>query len=307
MGSRIRDLLFALSLVVFVPVCAQAELEFLGEDVLPEVRVNGKVAHIHSQGLFVTEQHYWITGRLDSAKPRRALLMRFPRGRDGDAEVLDITPDSLRGAAGEMLDHPGGFDVDAEGRFWIPVSTSHRRGPTLIACYRCDEDRPLSKATLESSFRFDDHVGALCHDRDESIFGANWDTKVVRRWRTGGKLIWQQNQSDLFAADKAWRLAVQDWKWIASTEQSEGEAAIRIEGLVVAGGLDKSAAAADRAQLHWLDLSTREIVRKLVIPQRPGVKRAMTNEGMAIRNDVLFLQPEDIGAGARVLKFSLAR
>ncbi len=125
--------------------------EFVSAEPLPTVVINGDTVQIHSQGLFVTEQDYFVTGRVDTP-PRRPVMVRFPRDNPHNYEVLDLT-------AKAGLNHPGGFDRDRNGVFWIPVSTSHPRGPTTVFAVSLDDGRlPSSVSEITKSFEVPDHL-----------------------------------------------------------------------------------------------------------------------------------------------------
>ena len=124
------------------------ELRFDGEDRLPEVRFDRKPARIHTQGLYVTAQHYYVTGRLES-EPRRPLLIRFDRRQAERVESIDLAS-ALRGriAQAEHLDHPGGFDFDGR-RFWIPLSESRPHAKTVVLTSRLQSTiRPMLRSCL---------------------------------------------------------------------------------------------------------------------------------------------------------------
>ena len=125
--QRFRPSLLAMA-VVFATAPAIAadaalELEFNRSEPLPGFDVDAQPARIHTQGLFATPRHYYVTGRLETA-PKRPLLIRFQRDDLKQTEVLDLATAIDPPNAGErLLDHPGGFDSDGES-FWIPVAVS---------------------------------------------------------------------------------------------------------------------------------------------------------------------------------------
>ena len=255
-------------------------------DVLPEVEIDGQTVFIHTQGLYVTDDHYLVTGRLES-KPKRSLLLRFSRKNLESYELIDIMPPPIDGAT---LDHPGGFDVDSKGRLWIPISTSHSRGPSLICRYVIEANKPLTPRKPDFSFRVDDHIGAICWLRDDSLFGANWDTKQVYLWSADGSQRTRIDRRQLFADSPRWQLAVQDWKSI----EYQGKP------LIIAGGLDKTGVSS-KAVIQVIDFEKRQVLQSLFPPHRQGVSRPMTNEGIAFHAGKIYLLPEDIGRGAKVL------
>lgn len=261
---------------------------------LPAVTIDGQVAKIHSQGLFVTDKHFLVTGRLET-KPKRALLLRFSRDATQHVEYLDITQENIDG---ETLDHPGGFDVDAKGLFQIPLSTSHRRGPAMIQGFRIDADRPLAESKIETTVKLDDHVGAISCVGTKML-GANWDTLTVHIIE-GGALKSSIKQQDTLIAGNP-MVAVQDWKSIRNPITGSVEQ-------VILGGIVKSdqpRAAIQFIDVRSLDNTYGKVVEAHRFQTRDDVSRPITNEGLALHDGSLYLLPEDIGAGAKVLRYSI--
>lgn len=262
----------------------QRQFVYEGEDVLPKVLVNDEAVRIHSQGLFVTNSHFLVTGRLET-KPKRALFLWFDRADSEKYEYVDITPEEVDG---ETLDHPGGFDVAADGTYWIPLSTSHRKGPSKICQYEVGPK--VGKLKLTSSFEVDDHIGAVCCLADGTIIGANWDTKDIYAWSAKGESLYRKKQSKIFG-DR--QIAVQDWKRFGAGGST-----------VIMGGLEKSQLA-KRATIAVADLQRFQLKEIRQFNRREGVSRPITNEGLAVHNGKLFLLPEDVGAGAKVLRYRI--
>jgi hypothetical protein len=204
---------------------------------------------------------------------------------------MDITPPKIDGAT---LDHPGGFDVDTEGRFWIPLSTSNAAGPSLICRFTIEPNQPLTPSEPDRAFSVDDHIGAICLTKDGSLIGANWDTKRVYQWSTTGETLRSIARNELFAEAPDWKLAVQDWKRV----QRERCA------LIIAGGLDKSRESS-RATIQLIDIVGGNIHETHRFARQEDVSRPITNEGLDIHEQTLFLLPEDIGRGAKVLRFTI--
>jgi hypothetical protein len=255
--------------------------------VLPSVVLDGAPVHIHVQGLFVTGKHFIVTGRLERS-PKRALFMRFDRHDPTDFEVLDITPTSPAGVA-EILDHPGGFDFDGT-HFWIPVAISRAKSHTAIVKLTHAPNLPLAQQSHEVAFRVHDHIGAIAC-RDDAIYGATWDTKHVLIWNDDGKMTRRIAQSSFVRNDAQWRLAVQDWKFERD--------------FLFAAGLEKSPVGAPaKAIIDVLRPMAMVRVGRIELPNMDGVTRPVTNEGMAWHAGRLFLLPEDLGRGAKVLQFS---
>ena len=259
-----------------------------GADVLPEVNISGQPAIIHTQGLYVTDNHYLVTGRWES-EPKRALLLRFSRNDLRAYEYIDITPPAIDGVT---LDHPGGFDVDSKGRLWIPLSTSYATGTSLICRFRIEPNKPLTPREPEFFFRVNDHIGAICRTKDDSLVGANWDTKRVYLWSAEGTMRTSIDRNNLFAEAPKWQLAVQDWKFTQRNNRP----------FIIAGGIDKSNDSAT-ATIQLIDFVSREIRESYRFPKRDDVSRPITNEGLALHESRLYLLPEDIGRGAKVLRF----
>lgn len=267
-----------------------AQTEFVAAEVipLPDVVIGGKQVSIHSQGLYATEQHFLVTGRLESL-PKKAMLLRFSRGADRTVEYLDITPPD---ANEETLDHPGGFDRDDNGLFQIPLSTSHRRGPTLVQGYRVDAKRPLSEATVVTTALIDDHLGAVCCHGD-TMLAANWDTKSIYFIRDGMVVKKMEQVSALNRGNPT--VAVQDWKsW-------PGDDTVGESRRMILGGLIKGKQ--PQAIIQVVDLFADKVYATHLMKRRVDVSKPITNEGLAILGDSLYLLPEDIGHGAKVLRY----
>ena len=293
---RVIACLFCLVLTATAaePPGGKLHFEFVDTISLPDVVVDGHPAHVHTQGLYVTDQHFLVTGRLET-KPKRAWLIRFSREHPRRVEHLDITPE----LAGKdvVLDHPGGFDRDARGLYQIPVSTSHRRGPTLIQGYRVFEDRPLREAKLESTLAVDDHLGAVCCHA-KTLIAANWDTVKIYFIRDG-KIVKEIRQAQTLNRGDP-HIAVQDWKAWKFADPVRGQPNGQTTLL---GGLVKEQAS--QAIVQLADLSTEKILATQRFPLRADVARPVTNEGLAVHDGDLYLLPEDIGRGAKLLRFRI--
>ncbi len=274
----------------FSITAAQDRFVFERADTLPEIVIDGEKVKIHTQGLYVTDTTYWVTGRLEK-KPKRALLMRFMRDDLGKYETIDITPQEIDG---ETLDHPGGFDVDSAGQLWIPLSTSHPAGPSLIYRLAIKAGKDLSSAEWEVAFRVNDHIGAICLAEDGSVIGANWDTKHVYVWLPNGKLLRRIDRNQLFSSAPDWQLAVQDWKAVEMNDRV----------VIIAGGLDRSRDT-DRATIQLMDILRGKIHQTYRFPLQTNVSRPITNEGLDVHGRELFLLPEDLGRGAKVLRYRI--
>jgi len=313
MSKPIRNLLLIAFLCLAQPLFSQAaeqkvdsedalpqvlrgqkyQLEYAGEKKLPNFQIDGEPAQIHTQGIYVTKQSLYVTGRLER-KSRRALLLRFARPNLELAEYLDITPPvDTKGTSAGHLDHPGGFDYDGTC-FWIPVAVSQRQSSTAIVKIRTKLDSELTNVSFETAFVLNDHIGALAFDRKrDRLFGANWDTKLVYVWQRDGKLLKRIPREELLEGQPKWSLAVQDWKGMS-------------EGILLAGGLDKSPLrnpSQPRAVVQWIDLSKRQTLDTIRLPSPSLEAHSMTHEGMAFFEQQIFLLPGDLGEDAALYRY----
>jgi hypothetical protein len=161
---------------------------------------------------------------------------------------------------GEMY-HPGGFDHDEES-LWIPVAEYRPSGKTVI--------QRRSKATLEvlSSFEAADHIGALAVLPD-GLLCANWDARQFHFFSREGKLLWSR----------------------ANPQPSRYQDIKRRYGAIVAAGLLGRGEAA-RAVVDWLDPDTLLLLSRETLGRTDrGIP--YTNEGMDLRDGLLYLLPED--------------
>ncbi len=295
--------LFAIVLLVILSgavVGQPTRVVYEGSDALPPVKIAGHAANIHTQGLFVTEHQYYVTGRLET-KPKRALLLRFNRSDLKTYEYIDITPASPEDETA-VLDHAGGFDLVDDKYFLIPIARSNPQGPTLVVRVNFSPRNPLAQCESEIVFKVDDHIGAICYEpTTRRLYGANWDTKIIYAWDITGQAEQQFARSQWVAENPQWQLAVQDWK-------SAGGRFAQVPGTIIAGGIDKSpdrAAEASSAVIDFLDPGRRRQLARIHMPAIEGVTRPVTNEGLAWYQQHLFLLPEDIGRGAKVLRFRI--
>lgn len=161
---------------------------------------------------------------------------------------------------GEMY-HPGGFDHDEES-LWIPVAEHRPDGRTVI--------QRRSKETLEviSSFEAADHIGALAVLPD-GLLAANWDARQFHLYSREGKLLGTRANPH--------GVRYQDIK--------------RRYGSIAASGLLGKGEAA-RAVVDWLDPDTLGLLGRETLGRTDrGV--SYTNEGMDVRDGLLYLLPED--------------
>ena len=273
---------------------AVPQLGLVDSQVLPNHGPDGQRLRVHTQGLYVTQRFYYVTGRWERS-PKRAILFRFAREDPRRFEALDITPPGSPG-----MDHPGGFDCDGTS-LWIPIGMSRPRSPTAVMRLVLDEDQPLHESQSEIAFHVDDHIGAIAWShRREMLCGANWDTRHIYTWDTTGYLREKVSQAAFFAYqgdDRGMHLAVQDWKHLKLAPQRE---------LLVAGGIDKSPGGGrPRALLQIFDPDSRTVLTRFN-PVGRSYDGPLTNEGMAVRDGTLFLVPADLGSDARIYRFALA-
>ena len=277
------------------PRSVRLEPRFAGSEAIAEFSIDGAPARIHTQGLFVTDAHYYVTGRLET-EPRRALLLRIDRGDPRRVEHIEVTGSAAAGSSGgDRLDHPGGFDFDGRD-FWIPVSASHPGGTTVILRVPCRPDRPLADVHGRIAFRVADHVGALAVDRwTGRLYGANWDTETIYVWDFDGTELERIPRGEMVPDDPGWALAVQDFKGVGPDR-------------ILAGGVDKSEdrpAAGSRAVIELLDVRRRVRLARVRLESPPGTSDVVTREGLAVLGDHLFLLPRDLGREAAVLRYHL--
>lgn len=265
---------------------------FVQAQPLPAVLIDGQPVKIHTQGLFVTDSEYIVTGRVDTL-PRRPVLLSFHRENPDQYQVLSLQ--SLAGPQGG-LDHPGGFDRDADGLYWIPLSTSHPLGPTkIIGMALPDGQFPADASAVTRIIEISDHLGAVCCLPNRRLLAANWDTRRVYVIDAAtGEIVETYRYEQFFGDSTQIQLAVQDWKYDPLTEQ------------IVAGGLDKSPARPSdqpAALMVRIDPATRAMTTLHRLPSPAGVRKGVTNEGLAVRGNRLYLLPEDIGRGAQILSY----
>jgi len=256
--------------------------------------IDGRPARVHTQGLCVTEDHYYVTGRLET-EPKRALLIRYDRRSPRKFQYVDITAFSAESASdgSARLDHPGGFDR-ADGALWIPVAESRPQGSTQILRFPIRSDEDFMATRPEEVFRVADHIGAVAYDVEQGcLYGANWDTKMIYVWRPDGTLIERIPREELMRHVAVRQLAVQDWKGLSG-------------GRVLAGGLDKD-------PRQPLDIS-RAIVAVIDIPRRTWLAHRrlaapadaafpLTREGVSVFGDHIFFLPGDLGAATEVYRY----
>ena len=268
---------------------------------LPPLQVRGQSANAHTQGLEIIGDQFYVTARLETVRPKRALLARTTPQSTG-WDTWDITPESPSPGAAGPLDHPGGFQFDGE-RLWIPVSESVRHGRTVIRVFSVQHLKPGQSAKSEFDFRFDDHVGALAVSRNQRIvLGASWDTETVYVWNLKGQLVRTlvgaelkyRNLGMVSGAGGHLGVAVQDWKMYGELLYTSGlfgdpggtEPKPRSRLLVFTRFLEPTFAS------EMIHLPTQQPVE-------------LAQEAMALSGDYLYFLPENLGSSNRCFRFPL--
>ena len=292
--------LAALTLAVFC--CDHGRSADVNVDVveLPSLRIEGRLAQAHTQGLELVDGKYYVTARRDDVAPKQALLLRTGPTRT-DWDVWDITPP--RPACAEAtLDHPGGMQSDGR-RLWIPLAESKRNGRSLIRAFSLADLKAGSQLKPVVEFPVNDHIGALAVSIERGeLFGANWDTEKVYVWDLKG------NQRRILSGDelKARALgvvtgieartgvAVQDWKIVGDR--------------LFASGLfrpPETATASAASRLSWFERFLERDFRRwtVTLPRQDGTELA--NEAMAVSKGFVYFLPEDLGTSNRLFRVSL--
>ena len=289
------------------------ELHYIDRQSLPNFEIGGRPARIHTQGLFVTDRYYYVTGRLER-NPRRPLLVRFDRANLSAVEHVDLLVASGAAVRSDAihrvspfvvtrfiasladdaaLDHPGGFDFDGRS-FWIPLAASRPNSNSLIVRVRPEPGQPLAAAKAKSVFRLDDHIGAIaCDITTGRLYGANWDTRLIYVWNPDGTLIEKFPQTDLSPKNPDRAFAVQDWKGLGNQR-------------ILAGASDKNPRrrpAESKAVLQLLDMATHREAALIRLTSPPDRDILLTHEGMALSGDHVFFLPADLGTNAEVLRY----
>jgi hypothetical protein len=269
------------------------ELHYIDRRSLPNFEIDGQPARIHTQGLFVTDQHYYVTGRLER-NPKRPLLVRFDRANPSMVDYVDLLIAAGANAAGDLaFDHPGGFDFDGDS-YWIPVAISRPSSKTLIMKVRPEPGKPMVATKARTVLHLDDHLGAIACDRTTGrLYGANWDTKLVYVWSQDGTLVDTIAQTKLLPTNTDPAFAVQDWKGVGNQ-------------IILAAASDKSSLRTpldSKAALLLIDMGDKRDagLRRLISP--PGRDVLLTREGMAVRNDNVYFLPADLGTNAEVFRY----
>jgi hypothetical protein len=286
-----------LTLMMAAPLASAAEFETLS---LPPLLINGQIARAHTQGLEIVGSHYFVTARLDSAIPKRAILLRTEaHGMRWD--VWDLTPTNGPGISAS-LDHPGGLQSDGK-RLWIPVGESVRHGRSLIRVFALERLVPDLAANSSLEFEVADHIGAVAvAPRQQLVLGASWDTETVYVWDLEGHLRRTLSGNELksrkLGAVSGLKghagVTVQDWKFVGDQLYASGLFQDP-EGVAVP---PKSRFLVFE---HFLESGFE--VRAIRLPRRDQTELAQ--EAMAISGGFVYYLPEDLGASNRVFRTSL--
>lgn len=146
---------------------------------------------------------------------------------------------------------------------WLPVAEYKRDSRAMI------QRRSKQNLAIISSFEVPDHIGCITRD-GERLFGGNWDARNIYEWDLQGKQLRVRKNPNA--------ARYQDFK-------------MRYGALVSSGG-----------SVQWLDPETLEPLRTLTAGKTDrGVP--FTNEGMDVRDGLLYLLPED--SPSRLFVFQL--
>lgn len=168
------------------------------------------------------------------------------------------------------LFHPGGLDHDADS-LWIPVAEYRPNSRTVV--------QRRSKQTLEllSSFEIPDHIGALAASPTELTL-VNWDARHFYTTTLDGRITAKRPNPN--------PTRYQDIKYRA--------------GAIIASGLlpkpQKGGA------VEWLDPETLTPLDRIPFALTDR-NTPFNNEGMDLRDGILYLLPED--TPSRLFVFSL--
>jgi hypothetical protein len=290
-------MVFALGALPDAHPAVPAELEIIP---LPPLQIGGQPATAHTQGMEIVEGQFFVTARLETARPKQAILARtVPQSTGWD--TWDITPATPVGASGPF-DHPGGFQSDGQ-RLWIPVSESVRKGRTVIRVFELNRLKPSKAATPDFEFAVPDHIGALAVGTNQSVLlGASWDTETVYVWDLKGHLqrtlagveLKNRNLGIISGPDGHAGVAVQDWKMAG-------------ECLYASGLFGDPSGRAPRPRSRLL-VFTRFLqpnfeCQQISLPNAPSVELAQ--EAMTLSHDFLFCFPENLGPSNRCFRFRL--
>jgi hypothetical protein len=287
-----------LALITAQAAGPSADLEVIP---LPSLQIDGQAARAHTQGLEVVGAQYYVTARLETVLPKRAILLRTePQGTRWDS--WDITPANPEGAS-THLDHPGGMQSDGK-RLWIPVAQSVRHGRSVIRVFALERLMPGRQAAPELDFDVADHIGAVgVMTNQQLVFGASWDTETIYVWNFEGRLQRTLTGPELISRNLGAvpgqgghaGVAVQDWKAVGDR--------------LFASGLFRDPAAATVSPRSRLLVFARFLdpvfeCQMISLPIRESTE--LGREAMAISAGFVHFLPEDLGASNRLFRAPLA-
>lgn len=154
--------------------------------------------------------------------------------------------------------HPGGLTLDGDN-LWLPVAEYRRASTTQIQL------RDKRTLRLLRSFQVNDHIGCVAASSNR-LYGGNWDSLDIYEWdKNGRQLAKRMNTSGT---------RYQDLKFL--------------DGQLLGGGLRAKGAGA----IDWLDPKSLNLHRRIDV-QTTDRNVVFTNEGVTLRNGVIYLLPED--------------
>lgn len=262
---------------------------------LPELRMDGQAARVHTQGLEIVGESFYVTGRREDMKPKRALLL-CAQMTATNWDYWDITASAQAGNETLLLDHPGGMQSDGR-RFWIPVSQSRPKSRTVIRAYTLEALKPGRAARPETEFPVADHIGAVAvSGAQRLVLGASWDTETVYVWDFEGHLkqTWsgaERSQRGLGTEKGAGGVAVQDWKLV--------------ENRLFASGLVPAETGLSRSRwICFTNFFQPDFTQaRVTMPREQGIE--LGREAMALSREFAYFLPEDLGASHRIFRVSL--
>jgi len=160
--------------------------------------------------------------------------------------------------------HPGGISLQGNS-LWVPVAEYRSHSTSRII--------QLNAVTLNpvSSFAVADHIGAVTLNASR-IYGANWDAERIYIFDRDGRLMAKRLNP--------MHVAYQDLKFVG-------------DDLIASGIMpDRQTGAID-----WLDNQSLSPRLRLEVG-KTGSGQVWTREGMAIKDDKLYLLPDDGRDGA---------
>jgi hypothetical protein len=272
---------------------------------LPPLNLEGltdRAPRAHTQGLELVGNRIYVTARLESVAPHRALLLRTGFN-DTQWETWDLTPTNVNGIRG-ALDHPGGMQTDGR-RLWIPVAESLRHGRTVILAVALKQLIPGRPVLPDVEFQVADHIGALAVAADRQLlFGANWDTETVYIWDFQGHLkrilsgpeLKSRNLGSVPGQTGRAVVAVQDWKMVGDR--------LFASGLFQESTTTTAAAPRSRLLIFTRFLEPAFNCQTISLPFYE--RKELAREAMAVSGGFVYYLPEDLGANDRLFRVPLA-